>query len=281
MITRRNVMTSSNNLSIARNPVGSYPGIYTRMNKAGIPVAAVNTGCRSCRKHKAKSTAEKEAIINTNSNISTKGRTKMPMSPEAAKYMRAKVARMQGTLNPQSGRLQTTPQTATLNTSNQMTEALKQSLKQSLIAKNHVPTSNNGNIPTRTNPVSPNQIVRPNANTRQHYTAPQLTDDNWDSMISNISQPICILFSTKHCGACRDFRATTWQEAYWTYKDRMALFEFDCGMNTKQDKEHDALSHPTIVFYHKGKEVGTYLGHSIFQYFRDYVDRLLDKLSKE
>ena len=274
-------MTSSNNLSIARNPVGSYPGIYTRMNKAGIPVAAVNTGCRSCRKHKAKSTAEKEAIINTNSNISTKGRTKMPMSPEAAKYMRAKVARMQGTLNPQSGRLQTTPQTATLNTSNQMTEALKQSLKQSLIAKNHVPTSNNGNIPTRTNPVSPNQIVRPNANTRQHYTAPQLTDDNWDSMISNISQPICILFSTKHCGACRDFRATTWQEAYWTYKDRMALFEFDCGMNTKQDKEHDALSHPTIVFYHKGKEVGTYLGHSIFQYFRDYVDRLLDKLSKE
>lgn len=267
MVTRRNVIASSNNLSIARNPVGSYPGIYTRMNKAGIPVAAVNTGCRSCRKHKAKSTAEKEAIINTNSNTSTKGRTKMPMSPEAAKYMRAKVARMQGTLNPQSGRLQTTPQTTTKTTSNDMSEALKQSLKRAIVPN--------------TNPVPPNQIVRPDANTRQYYTAPQLTDDNWDSIISNISQPICILFSTKHCGACRDFRATTWQDAYWTYKDRMALFEFDCGMDTKQDKEHDALSHPTIVFYHKGKEVGTYLGHSIFQYFRDYVDRLLDKLKNE
>lgn len=246
---------------IPRNPVGTYPGIYARDG-----TYTRSTGCRSCGGSKSSKPPQIKRVT-----VPVQGRSNMTLTPAAANYLSAKATRARlasnTSMNPQSGRLQTTPQTTTKTTSNDMSEALKQSLKRAIVPN--------------TNPVPPNQIVRPDANTRQYYTAPQLTDDNWDSIISNISQPICILFSTKHCGACRDFRATTWQDAYWTYKDRMALFEFDCGMDTKQDKEHDALSHPTIVFYHKGKEVGTYLGHSIFQYFRDYVDRLLDKLKNE
>ena len=110
--------------------------------------------------------------------------------------------------------------------------------------------------------------------TRLYFEAPQLNDSNFDDIIGKINTPIAILFSTRHCGACKDFRATTWQEAYYTYKDKMSFFEFDCGVHTKKDKEHDATSHPTIVFYNKGQDVGSFLGHSHFQYFNDTIRRL-------
>ena len=234
MINKPNTPRNTNGSS----PLGTYPGIFQRQT----PNTARSGGCRSCAKSKYKPT------LNTSGN-------KMTLSKEASGYLSSKARRMG--IQPFNPPIQTNSGSIL-----KVTRTQAKSTLQNYDTDLH-PT--NTPVPQRINPTNTKKLP--------HFDAPKIDDANWDKMVRSFNKPILILFSTPYCGACRDFKETTWQEAYWTYKDKVQMFEFECTPVTVQDKEHDALSHPTVVVYKDGKEVGVFLGHSIFQYFDDYLRR--------
>ena len=242
-----------NRPSIPRNNVGAYPGIFKSQHSR-------STGCRSCRQAKSKQS--------TNNTGNT-----MAQSPEAKAYMSAKFSRI-----PPDVGMTNTPVRPSTNpiSGTKQTQAAPNPVNK-LKANIHTGGTSLQNYDTPMSPTDtpvPQRVNPTNTSKLPHFEAPRITDTNWDMIIKGIARPLIILFSTPYCGACRDFKATTWQEAYWRYNDKLVFFEFECTPVTKQDKEHDALSHPTVVIYHGGEEKGIYLGHSIFQYFEDYLKQL-------
>ena len=108
----------------------------------------------------------------------------------------------------------------------------------------------------------------------QTFIAPALNDINYDEIVLNNTKPCIVLFSTRSCGSCTSLKMNAWQELYSNHKDQFDFYEFSCTENTKTDKNEDINAHPSLLFFNKGKCIGTYLGYSQYEYYANYIKTL-------
>lgn len=109
---------------------------------------------------------------------------------------------------------------------------------------------------------------------QQAFIAPILNDETFDETIHRNQKPCIVLFSARSCGSCTSLKINAWQEIYTKYHDQFDLFEFPCTESTRVDKREDINAHPSMLFYSKGRCVGTYLGYSQFEYYVNYIKSL-------
>lgn len=86
----------------------------------------------------------------------------------------------------------------------------------------------------------------------------RLNDHNFEELVLKSTRPVIVFFTSPQCPTCKLVRPKL-MEVKSKLEDRIYVYEFNI-METRKWEEYAVMSVPTILYFHRGKEIERFLG---------------------
>jgi thioredoxin 1 len=86
----------------------------------------------------------------------------------------------------------------------------------------------------------------------------RLNDHNFEELVLKSTRPVIVLFASPQCPTCKLVRPKL-REIKRKLEDQIYVYELNV-METRKWEEYNVMSVPTILYFHRGKEIERFLG---------------------
>ena len=104
--------------------------------------------------------------------------------------------------------------------------------------------------------------------------APELTDDNFQTTITNAKTPVLVDFSASWCGPCKAL-APTIDKLAAEYAGKLAVYKVDIDNAQEAASDFNISSVPTCVFFKSSKEVDRFTGALDMRTIKSHIEKVL------
>lgn len=104
----------------------------------------------------------------------------------------------------------------------------------------------------------------------------EVSEADFPNEVLKSSTPVVVDFWAQWCGPCK-MLGPIFEELSKDYKDKVKFVKFNVDMGESVPGEYGVMSIPTLIMFHKGKEVERVIGALPKDRLKSVIDSMLKK----